>query len=504
MQYASASRTGAAVAQLAQRMSSSSDALGILLRDRVALLEQARAVEDRLIASAFDMNRVITPDQRRQARDELAEAERRVSAIDARLREEHGLQQALLIPEPANIDAVQASLKDTEALVSIVSAEQKTYVLFITKGAVRFNASALTRQKIEATVNKLRSVLDKDRWEPGSQFPAYDGEAAHSLYEALFGPASDMLANTSTLYVVADGALGAMPLGALLTERPGREASFSAYREWPWMVRRHAVVSMPSMASFIGLRSVGVRHVPSTQPFLGIGAVRHGGSKALLPGNPTPPDLGTLWRGSVANPDELRKFLDLPNSEAELRELATIAGASEDSVWLGENASERRLRSTDLSDYGVIAFSTHGVLSGELSGFAEPGLVLAPPAAASQADDGFLTASEIATLKINADWVLLSACSTAASDGRFDGEALSGLARAFFQAGARSLVVTYWPVDDNASRQFMRETLRLHFQGRVSSLAVRDAQLSVINEGARQYSHPMFWSGFAFVGVDPR
>src|SRR4029079_13630546 len=97
-----------------------------------------------------------------------------------------------------------------------------------------------------------------------------------------------------------------------------------------------------------------------------------------------------------------------------------------------------------------IEFATHGLVAGDLSGLAEPALVLTPPAAGSDTHDGSHTASEIAVLKLNADWVVLSACNTAA--GSTEGaEALSGLARAFFYAGARSLLVSHWSVFSTAA-----------------------------------------------------
>src|SRR5690606_35347987 len=128
-------------------------------------------------------------------------------------------------------------------------------------------------------------------------------------------------------------------------------------------------------------------------------------------------------------------------------------GAGPQAVLLGDRATEREVKS--LSDAGklsqarIVHFATHGMISGELKGLAEPAIVLTPPIQASAEDDGLLTASEVAMLQLDADWVILSACNTAASDG--EGEALSGLARAFFYAGAHSLMVSHWPVASDAA-----------------------------------------------------
>src|SRR5204862_981209 len=129
-------------------------------------------------------------------------------------------------------------------------------------------------------------------------------------------------------------------------------------------------------------------------------------------------------------------------------------------ILLGSRATEGMLKELSekgrLAEYGVVHFATHGVLAGQLQGSAEPGLILTPPAkgtsdaSALERDDGFLTASEIAALKLDADWVILSACNTAGGSGE-TAEALSGMARAFFYAGARALLVSHWEVGSDAA-----------------------------------------------------
>ena len=141
----------------------------------------------------------------------------------------------------------------------------------------------------------------------------------------------------------------------------------------------------------------------------------------------------------------------LPETADELKAIAATLKAGTASLHLGESATETRVKSLDLSRSRNLAFATHGLMAGELKGFAEPALVLTPPEEGSELDDGLLTASEIAQLKLNADWVILSACNTAAADGTPGAEGLSGLAKAFFYAGARSLLVSHWAVSSEAT-----------------------------------------------------
>jgi CHAT domain-containing protein len=123
-------------------------------------------------------------------------------------------------------------------------------------------------------------------------------------------------------------------------------------------------------------------------------------------------------------------------------------------VFLGARATETQVKrlsaKNELQKYQIVEFATHGAVAGDLSRTSEPGLILTPPKEATDRDDGYLSASEISSLKLDADWVILSACNTAAGEAQ-GAEALSGLARAFFYAGARSLLVSHWAVDSDAT-----------------------------------------------------
>jgi len=117
---------------------------------------------------------------------------------------------------------------------------------------------------------------------------------------------------------------------------------------------------------------------------------------------------------------------------------------SDRDVRLGSRATEAEVKrlseAGELARYRIVHFATHGALAGQIGTNTEPGLILTPPKSTTEGDDGYLSASEITNLKLDADWVILSACNTAAAGTEGD-EALSGLARAFFYAGARALLV---------------------------------------------------------------
>jgi CHAT domain-containing protein len=178
-------------------------------------------------------------------------------------------------------------------------------------------------------------------------------------------------------------------------------------------------------------------------------------------------------------------------------------GAGEQDLYLAERASESLLRRAGLDRYRIVEFATHGLMSGDLRGLAEPALVLTPPPVATSDNDGLLTASKVATLKFNADWVVLSACNTAAPDGAPDAGGLSGLAKAFFYAGARSLLVSHWAVPSRAAVKLVTaafdELKKDPSIGRAEAL--RRAEMGMLDpKSPPEFAHPLVWAPFVLAG----
>ena len=328
----------------------------------------------------------------------------------------------------------------------------------------------------------------------------------------------------------------------LVTEPPKSAipAKLADYRGVAWLGTRQAISVLPSVASLKALRQFA-KTSQATKPYLGIGNplldgpqddLRWGAhykeqaelartkrcSQIATPqqlasarGPRSVRSFASVFRGAQADIEHVRQFSPLPETADELCDIARRLGVPESEILLGASATETGLKDLSeqgrLADYAVVHFATHGALAGQVQGSTEPGLILTPPAKGTsdpkslERDDGFLTASEIAALKLDADWVILSACNTAGGAGE-SAEALSGMARAFFYAGARTLLVSHWEVGSDAavklSTRAFAELKSNPGIGRAEALRISMREL--IEKGSPAEAHPSTWAPFVVVG----
>jgi CHAT domain-containing protein len=205
--------------------------------------------------------------------------------------------------------------------------------------------------------------------------------------------------------------------------------------------------------------------------------------------------------------DSARLFAGLPPLPFASRELAlargTLGGSPGDEL-LGPAFTVPAVQAADLSQYRVLHFAAHALLPTDLKCISEPALVTSAPAGAKDASGALLTAARVSGLKLDADAVILSACNSAGPGGTA-GESLSGLARAFFYAGARTLLVTHWSVSDQAAAFLVVQTLDGYRAGKPIAEALREAELAMIDRAGRNglsadLGHPFLWAPFAAVG----
>ncbi|MBW2539091.1 MAG: CHAT domain-containing protein, partial [Deltaproteobacteria bacterium] len=222
-------------------------------------------------------------------------------------------------------------------------------------------------------------------------------------------------------------------------------------------------------------------------------------------------DAGRLDSAKITS-SHLESLQRLPDTAEELENIARILNVDpQQNLFLREKASERYVKTMDLSDRRVLAFATHALLPGDLDGLNQPALALSSPTVTGEDEDGLLTMGEIMTLKLNSDWVVLSACNTGAAEGK-GAEAVSGLGRAFFYAGSRALLVSMWPVETTSAGKLTTGLFRHQKEnpGLSRAQALRQSMLQLIDstglkddvsgEIVASYAHPIFWASFIIVG----
>lgn len=416
----------------------------------------------------------------------------------------------LISPRPARVEHIQSVLRPGEVLMSILPGDGTSFVWAVpAKGDMVFAKVNLGKEAIMSMVDRLRKAVD-----PGdvdlSRLPAYDGETAFGLFHALLQPVMDVWRGSPHLIVVAGGSLTRLPFGMLLTAPPPAKHDYS---EWPWLIREAAISHLPAASSLITLR----RMKPSAQDrfefagfgdpdFQGTAKVTVSGTQQGLRKVAIPLDLrGAALRGDNLGWIDYAHLSPLPETREEILALAQVLGAdTKRDVFLGSSASRDSVLQADLGRRKVIAFATHGLVRGEFPGVDQPALALANPGGGKH---GLLTLNDILGLKLDADWVVLSACNTAAGDGS-GAEAVSGLGRAFFYAGSRSLLVTHWPVESASAKWLVVgifERLSKN-PGLSRAEALRQSMLAQLKRGEFpgkinvSYGHPLFWAPYVLVG----
>jgi CHAT domain-containing protein/tetratricopeptide (TPR) repeat protein len=552
-QWALQNAASSALALMSVRFSKGNGELANLLREEQDLIaERERAYQslDRAAAQA-DLQLA------RKIRASISDLETRLNGANSLIASRFPDYAELAAPKPISIDLTQTLLGDREALMAFVDVHDRkrntgeTLVFFLTKTNALWYTVPLSTAALQQRISALRCGLDATLWRAGeesaavcktllglaaneyytgAQTPPFDAGLSHALYRALFGPIEGEIANRSLL-IVPSGPLTQLPFEVLVKQAPGGGMSrFEGFGSAIWLGQHHTIAVLPSIGSLKALRTANAS--PASSPFIGFGnplltgrsgddrsayskldCKNAGLFKSSSPRTLLAFDLPSLMRSGRLSADILRRQPPLPETADELCAAGRALGLEEESldkaIFLGARATVNQIKalskSGELAKAKIIHFATHGLLASETAFIAnkvEPALLMTPPDNPGEDDTGLLTASDVAQLSINADWVVLSACNTAAG-GSENAETLSGLARAFIYAGARSLLVSHWPVNSGAAVAIttgivtaLKDDPKL---GRAEAL--RRSISSLIAKGGRT-AHPSVWAPFVLVGND--
>lgn len=437
-----------------------------LLKQREAeLVGQLSWILDQLSRQKPDSGSAEAEALRRQ----LAETESDLERLKAETRLLSPQYAEVRYPTALSLEGAQGLLNGRTAFLEYFVGQESSFLFVVTR-------EGLTSYRLppaEELANRVRSLREVLRQPNSLQFPRFRKEA-RELYEELLAPAASLLDGKTDLLISPDGPLHLLPFEVLLTGETGR-----SFADIPYLLRTHAVSYTPSASVLGGLARLGLADGKASKLFIGF-------ADPALAAPPPPP------RTRSASPD----LPQLPGTRDEVRAIANLYPAEQVALYMGDLATEENVKSNQLLERTPrVHFATHGLFYEDRP--ERSALVLTPPGPGSR-EDGYLRVDEIFNLKLGADLLVLSACETGrGKDVR--GEGLVGLTRAFLYAGARSLVVSLWPVQDTTTPELMVGFYSHLAPGRSKAEALRQAKLQMI-EGGR--AHPYYWAPFVLAG-DP-
>ncbi len=507
LQQLQTSATAATLEQLSARLASGSSETSILIRQLQDLereVNRAAAKLDRIEASGKKDVHV-----QRVAEQRLSEAQDKLSATRLQLREA-APNWDLVIDESVPLSRLQSSLAEDEIVAVINLGTKDGLVTLIGRNDFHAYNIGLTVAGAASAVRAIRRAID------GTSIRRFNVDAASLLYELLFGPGENVLAGRRHLIVAPTESLLSLPFDLLIENAPANaDALWGAsggsvkydYSGVEFLGKRLSITTAVSPSSFVLTRAIPKSE--AARPFKGYGDFspfaateegifqvfeQRGGDLDCAPSLARVASLGTL-----------------EGTKVELDAIASVLPVTPEDVTLGEAFTDTAVKTDPLSDYQSLHLATHGLLARDPACLPQPALVTSLEFGGDS--DALLEEAEILDLNLNAEMVVLSACDTggggalsAAGTGfrTSGGESLSGLARAFFFAGARSLVVSHWSVDDDATQKLMREFYSTLASSSTTGMA--DAKLAAQRKllSDPKTSHPFFWSAFAVIGDGER
>ncbi len=461
-------------AELAARAVARSKGLG-------ALISQLRAANGRLTGLQTSLTKVESGEKGDATALSIGikSAHAEVNALTAQITSQFPTYAKIARPQPTPLRELQARLTDAQALILPLNLSDRVATIAVTRQRVFWAEANGNGRAVTALADRIRTSIDDARLVPDARPAPFDTVAALALYRALLpGHLGMDVANKAEWLFPASGLASNIPQALLLT-RPAERGHGLARASW--LIRRHAV---SVISDFTMPTAGGSRIVDSS--FVGIG------DPALsLPSQRPVEDAATT--------NAIGALPALPGASAELAKMAA-AFSGKTHVVVQHDATEAAVKAFDFTPYSVVAFATHGLTSAEVNGLSEPALVLTPPGAKSGDDDGLLTASEIAQLNIPADWVILSACNSG-SGRNATAPTYSGLARAFRLAGARSFLLSHWPVRDDAAARLTVDTVKNAAKGMSRAGALQSAILKLMaDRKVIGGAHPAIWAPFVLIG----
>ena len=465
--------------------------LDLLAEERIDLRQdltaEQRKNEDTLTTqiSAIQKERLsqsVDADRRQQLDADLTAAENALDEFYLELRHDNPRYASLRHAELVSTERVQKELLDSDsALVEFMLGDKHSYALVLS----RTNVSAVqlpARKDIEDQVASYRKLLNHrvSALTVKTDLAEYTA-ASLKLYRTIFEPLEQSLGGSRKLIIAPDGALAYLPFETLSSSNNNRRQL---------LLERFQITYVPS-ASALATLSARTREKTVTRK----GLIAFGDPLYNTDIN-SPKTGGDPTQGVDPHHQERGfEFTQLPYTRYEVESISKLFPNDQSKVYLGVNANEEAVKTANLDQYRYLHFATHALVDDRVPG--RSGIVLS--LTNNGKEDGILQVGEIMRLRLNAEQVTLSACSTAL--GRFfEGEGIVGLTRGFLYAGADSVVVSLWNVSDTATAELMRAFYTNLNRGLPRGEALRQAKLKMVRARNLEWTHPYFWAPFVLVG----
>jgi len=441
------------------------------------LNEQQAQLYQQMASRRFQLDRLLeqpgvadTEKQILELRQELAGLENQVNLLRIELREKNTGYASLTDPDILEADRIREMLDDETILLQYALGTENSYVWLVTRDSIEARKLA-ARSMIEPEARRLYELL---------QMPI--GDSAHQaelsqriarLSELVLEPAGPL--QQHRVLVVADGVLHYVPFSVLLSP--------SVIGEPALMLVSHELISVPSMSVLAAQRQI---HLNQDRPRKELAVFAD-------PVFSSDDHRLTNETEAAATANALPR---LPATAHEARSIAGLVAPEQRLLALGFDSNLDSVMNTQLSDYRIIHFATHGRIDSRYPALSE--LVFSQIDERGQPRDGSLRLHDIYNLDLQADLVAMSACSTAL--GReIAGEGLTGLTQGFMYAGSRSVLASLWQVPDRATAELMTRFYRNLLEGgKKPAAALRLAQIDLAGEA--RWRSPYFWGAFVLQG----
>lgn len=499
-----------ALSDAAVRAAANTEGLSILVRSEQDAKNEIKGLRTYLEGEVGGTQSAL-PEVVAQMRERIRQLEKQRANFQTEIKKAFPGYDRLVRPLPPTLNEISSKLKADEALLVLMPDVTGVNVWAVSQlnGApqAQFHRASISQKQLSQSVATLRASLES--FGNQGKVSPFDDKLAYQVYQTLIEPLSGTLNGKQQWIVASSGALARIPFAVLQTKaRQGQEQP-------SWLIKDVSLSQVPSVSAWLSLRSLQRRQAPQQQLIAWGDPVFNPALKATTAANQvrdinfTRSVSNDLEKDAPKAGEVYHSIPALPETRDELLALAKALKANPLSdLIMGQKATRENVIQANaegkLFDKKVIAFATHGLMAGDLPRLTQPALALSANGKELQSDlSPLLTLEDVLTLKLNADWVILSACNTAASDGKAE-EALSGLARGFFYAGSRSMLVTHWAVESESAKEITTKTFDHFTQNAQAPKAssLRNAMLEVMN--IPQYAHPAFWAPYVLVGDSAR